>query len=429
LWSEPGILVEADEAITPINLNPSSPDVYESDDTMTAANTLKIGATPQDHVVVKGDEDWFVLDAKDGLGYIRIGMTGSLNIDEAPYSPGEEFGMGGAQIGTGDPDGGADLLETNLVSITGQAIRWKVEHAYMKITTDSTKPVAYKISFVSELPENRVGGAYSAAITAEDYIFAVGFGDPVELYRATRKKYTKEEVAELRERLFGLHEKLGEKNPSFTMHSKYPGSDPNETEMQPVQYVILSNEESVEEGKHWAFVVNCYKKDGLWLVESAEKDPDLPDKELEALIRRDLTAPEILSGGYSGNLREIITAPSKKPSKSKRNRLEYASPVDTSGAKTPGKKEPEKVSEVPRNDLNTRSEPVVAAGKNQGKPLPLPQAGESKTKLAKIESSSSSQNLYYALAIVLLALVIGSAALISKKRRRQNPNIAGGNKE
>jgi hypothetical protein len=60
--------------------------------------------------------------------------------------------------------------------------------------------------------------------------------------------------------------------------------------MQPVQHIIISDETSTSEGRHWAFVINCIKKDGLWLVNKAQRDPEMTNEEVVKIVQRDLDA-------------------------------------------------------------------------------------------------------------------------------------------
>lgn len=285
-WSEAGIRIKADDAVTPADLSGKAPDAFEPDDTHQTAKPLRIGAEPQDRVIVEGDEDWYILEAEDGLGYIRIGATGPIIVEEGSYRPGENSFLGGSYTGYDGPQKGADLMETAKRSITENAVNWDVKQVQLRISTKSTTPIAYKISFVSELPENRVGGAYGPGIVAWSYIKAVAEGDLKELYRSTRVKFTADEATELREELFGLREKLPRRG--FTIHTKDRSADPNITEKLPVQHIIISDEDTVTEGRHWAFVIDCEEKDGLWLAAKAKRDPELSNEEIAKIVRRDM---------------------------------------------------------------------------------------------------------------------------------------------
>lgn len=281
-WEEPGMVVEADAAVTPADLSGRTPDAFEPDDSLKLAKPLRIDGELQDRVVVQGDEDWFVLRAADGPGYIRIGATGPIQVSAAP---GDDFGGGVFEAEYDGPQQGADLLETSLRSITERAINLDVDRAHMRITTSSRTPIAYRISFVSELPENRVGGAYGPGIAAQNYITAVAEGNLTTLYRTTRTRYTEQEATALREQLFGARDVFEN---GFWFHMQDPSADVNVLGELPVQRIILSDEDSPDEGRHWAFVITCEQRDGLWLVNDARRDPDLTEEEVEAIVRRDL---------------------------------------------------------------------------------------------------------------------------------------------
>jgi hypothetical protein len=308
-WSESSMIVEADEAITPADLSGNTPDVFEPDNKMEEAKSLRVGASPQDHVILKGDEDWYVLEGKDGPGYIRVGATGSIIIDDGPYKPGEDFEWGGAHTEYNDDLKGADLIEGSNCAVTGQVSNWNVEKGYMRITTKSTKPIAYRISFVSELPENRIG-TIGASIVADNYITSVAYGNLTEIYRSTRKRYTEEQATELRESLFGLRDKIGENG--FWLHSKERSVDPNAIEMKPLQHIILSDETSTSEGRHWAFVINCFKEDGLWLVDKAQRDPEMTNDDVAEIVQRDIDAMNSQAMTGAASPKKLVTKSPKK---------------------------------------------------------------------------------------------------------------------
>jgi hypothetical protein len=306
-WAEPRMLVEADEAIIPVSLiNETPPNPKRWDNTMDTADTLRIGDKPFDRVISIGDQNWFLLEANDGPGYIRIGATGPINFTTASLGPNK--GLQGGMSGSFDgPSEGAALLETSITSITELAAIRRHKQAYMKISTSSPTPVSYRISFVSELPENRVGCAYGPGVAANQYIMALARESSLSnLYRTTRIRYTKEQAMALREKLFGTKRHLGL---SLQMHSKDPSADINAIGKLPIQHIILTDDESMKEGKAWAFVVTCEQRDGLWLVTDASRDPEITEEELTGIIRRDLERMSI----PLGEARKLKSRPIDEP--------------------------------------------------------------------------------------------------------------------
>jgi hypothetical protein len=287
---EPGDVVQADSAITPADLTGHTPDAYEPDNTMATARALRIGAQPVDRVVGPGDQDIFVMTTSDGPGYVRIGTTGPLNMTE-----GTGASLNGDRDSSHDgPAQGAVLAELSLSSLAELAKGRGDKRAYLRVTTPSRTPVAYRISFVREMPPTRVGGVYNAGETAHEYLSAVADADLTGLYRATRRHFTSEEASALRARLFGVSDvgKYG-----WIDHVADPGTDAEARDALPVQHVIISDETSVTAGRHWAFVVNLVQQDGLWLVASAQRDPDLSQAQVAAIVQRDLTRMAAMSFG------------------------------------------------------------------------------------------------------------------------------------
>lgn len=277
--SESRMLVEADDAISPPVMT-SRAQISDHANSLETARPLRIGAAPLDSLIMAGLDDWYVLLTEDGPGYIRIGATGPLMTNSAPKVPGKDFGDGFSSVLDG-PQNGAALVATSLTSITEYARNWKAQRSHMRIRTNSTTPVAYRISFVSELPANRVG-ANEPGIAANQYIMALAQEGPLhDLYRTTRVRYTITQAIALREKLFGIRDQ----SPThlFSLHAKEASADPNVSEKLPVQHIILSDDKS----RYWAFVVKCEQRDGLWVVTDVYRDPEMTEEEIAGIVRRD----------------------------------------------------------------------------------------------------------------------------------------------
>ncbi|MBU5614201.1 hypothetical protein [Geomonas azotofigens] len=301
-WLEPGILVQADQAVTPAAAGGQPMTVTTANNSFGTARALPVGGAPVDGVIVTGMKSWYVVAAGDGPGYIRIGATGPLLIEDAIELPGREAGPWSRK--SVSPRNGAQLVETSMISITDLARIRKAPRGFIRLSTDSTTPVAFRISFVSELPESRIGSAYGPGSAASQYITALANGGPLnDLYRTTRIRYTKEQATALREKLFG---KPGPAVQFFRVHQKDPSLDPNVSDGLPVQHMILSDDQS----RHWAFLITCEQRDGLWVVVDARKDPELSDAEVAAIVRRDQEA----NGNFStGEPTRGAGAPAAKP--------------------------------------------------------------------------------------------------------------------
>jgi hypothetical protein len=298
------LLMPADSAIIPANFKRKKPDLLqlkqtkqsEGNSTMLemgqagvlldsqiikTALPLRVGVQPIDKIVTKGQDHWYVLFAEDGAGYIRIGATGPMLLEDAPFKEGQAWGPGGMCSGYDGPKSGADLTEISQISGTQQALRWRVKTAYLKIRTTSSAPVSYRISFVSELPENRIGCPYDPGVVSQSYILAVANLNTTDLYHATRIHYTAEDAFELRKKLFQI------KDHKFSFMSsgiyKRPDAlDPEAEGRLHVQHIILEIGE-----KRWAFVIICERLNGLWLVVNASRDPDLSDSQISDIVERD----------------------------------------------------------------------------------------------------------------------------------------------
>lgn len=304
-WAEPRLLVEADEAIIPV-ISETPPNPNRWDNTMETADPLRVGDKPFDRAISTGDQNWFLLDANDGPGYIRIGATGPINFMTSSRGPDKDL-QGGMTGSFDGPSEGAALLETSITSITELAAIRRHKQAYMKISTSSPTPVSYRISFVSELPENRVGCAYGPGVAADQYIMALARESSLsDLYRTTRIRYTKEQAMALREKLFGTTRHLGL---SLQKHMKDLSADVNAIGTLPIQHIILTDDESMKEGTGWAFVVTCEQRDGLWLVSDARRDPEITEEELAGIIRRDVERMSIPLGGA----RKVKSSPIDEP--------------------------------------------------------------------------------------------------------------------
>lgn len=291
-WVEPEIVVHADAAITPGDMTGRTPDQYEPDGSMKLAQKLPVGAEPVDRVVVAGDEDFFVLKTSDGSGYVRIGSTGPLSISDGT---GNSFDNA-SESGFDGPDGDSDLVETTMWAATELARGRGDALVYMRITTGSKTPVAYRISFVNELPPSRVGGAYGPGVVAEDYIDAVAKGDATDLYRATRVRYTEPQITTLRQRLFGRRSAF--KNGLVT-HELDPKVDLDAEGELPIQHIILSDEQSDVVKGEWALVVTTQQRDGLSVVTDARPDTSITAAQVDAVIQRDHSISDKMGGAAS----------------------------------------------------------------------------------------------------------------------------------
>ncbi|WP_224984599.1 hypothetical protein [Geomonas agri] len=294
-WMEPGILVEADEAVTPARTSGQRLTVTSANNSLSTARALTVGGTPVDGVIVTGMKSWYAVAAEDGPGYIRIGATGPLLIEDAIELPGQvPAAFGPWSRKSVAPQRGAALIETSMISVTDLARIRKAQRGLIRISTESTTPVAYRISFVSELPESRIGSAYGPGSAANQYILALANGGPLtDLYRTTRIRYTRERAVALREQLFGKGDASSQ---FFRVHQKDLSLDPNVSDGLPAQHIILSDDQS----RHWAFLITCEQRDGLWVVVDARKDPDLSDAEVAAIVRRDQEASGNFRSGEAG---------------------------------------------------------------------------------------------------------------------------------
>ena len=256
----------------------------EIDETVKkSSQPLCAGAPPIDNTIEQNQEQWFILNAKDGPGYIRIGATGPLFLKDAPYVNGKKWGLGGAISSYNGPQNDADLIEISATSITQMALIWKVDSAFLKIKTNSIVPVLYRISFVSELPLTRTGCRYGPGVAADTYITAVSMGNTADLYNVTRIRFSEKETTKLRIKLFGSSDVIG----SRAGHRR-PDAIKGEAEGNlHVQHIILSTGYQ-KDLKYWAFEIICVKRDGLWLVADCYRDPALSDRQVEEIVRCDL---------------------------------------------------------------------------------------------------------------------------------------------
>jgi hypothetical protein len=296
-------LVEADEAIIPRNmskkeLKAQKPEKFEpvnsrrffseagegialDSQTLTMAQPLRVGDKPIDRTISKGHDDWYVLFAQDGPGFIRIGSTGPLLFMDAPYKEGQKWGLGGACCSTDEPKNGAEIVEISALSPSDLALRWSVEKAFLKIRSENAVPVHYRISFVAEMSEKRIG-SYGPGGAAVDYLMAAANGNIVELYRTTRIRFTAGQAMELRKSLFGTKEIVQ----ISAEHRRPDALEPNAEGELHVQHLILSAGGSGGKLMVWAFEVICAKRNGLWLVAKAYSDPALSQKQVEDIVKQ-----------------------------------------------------------------------------------------------------------------------------------------------
>lgn len=282
-WAEGRMVIEADEAVTPVMIAGESSKKFEPTSTRANARILRVEATPLDGAIVAGKEDWYILSTEDGPGYVRIGATGPIMTSAEPEVPGKDFN-GGFTADYEAPSEGATLLEVSQAAITDYAVNWKAKRSFVKIGTKSKVPVSYRISFVKELPENRVG-CLTPMIAANQYIQALGRRLSLsEIYHATRKKFTGDEAEVLRENLFKTKKPL---SLGLQEHHKDPNFDPNRMEMSPIQDIIIADFVSKNDWRAWAFVVKCEERNGLWIVTNAQRDSELSEEDLAKIIQRD----------------------------------------------------------------------------------------------------------------------------------------------
>lgn len=299
------MLVAADEAIIPQNMNKQELKAHKPEkhveigrrlvhandgnrveidnQIMKNSEPLRIEAKPIDKSITKAKDHWYVLYAKDGTGFVRIGSTGPLLLVDAPYKEGQKWGLGGSRSSYGKPELGADLIEISTLSPSHLAIRWRVEKAFLKIHTESEEPIHYRISFVSELPIERTGGRYGPGVAANNYIMAVANGNLTELYRTTRTKYSARDAEKLRNKLFGVDEIVD----IGSTHRKPDALEVNAEGKLHVQHVILADRSNGEMRKGWAFEIICIKRYELWLVADAYPDPELSYKQVFDIVNKD----------------------------------------------------------------------------------------------------------------------------------------------
>ena len=249
---------------------------------MKNAQPLRIGAQPVDRSIAKGEDHWYVLFADDGPGFIRIGTTGPLLLVQAPYKDGQPWGAGGSVASYGAPENGTELVEISGLSPTNLALRWRVEKAFLKIHAENSTPLQYRISFVGELPDTRIGGAYGPGVVSERYIMAVAYGDTVDVYRTTRHRFSAKQVSALRKRLFGTEA-------AVRISSEYRRPDALEANAEGklhVQHPIVCSYTPDGVRRGWAFEIVCMQRDGLWLVADAYRDPGLSDMQIKEIIDR-----------------------------------------------------------------------------------------------------------------------------------------------
>ncbi len=299
------LLVAADKAIIPQNMSKQDLKVHKPEkyieigrrlfnadennsveidhQILINAQPLRIETKPIDKIITKAKDHWYVLYAKDGTGFVRIGSTGPLLLVDAPYKEGQKWGLGGSRSSYGKPENGADLIEISTLSPSDLAIRWRVEKAFLQIHTESEEPIHYRISFVSELPKERTGGRYGPGVAADNYIMAVARGDLTDLYNTTRKKNSVKDARKLRKKLFGVDENIE----IGSTHRKPGALEANAEGKLHVQHIIVAARSNGEMRKGWAFEIICIKRDGLWLVADAYPDPELNDKQVNDIVNQD----------------------------------------------------------------------------------------------------------------------------------------------
>jgi hypothetical protein len=305
------MLVQADESIIPQNMSkkelkarrpdhftPISKRLFMGDDEgitidtqiIKSAQPLRVGAKPIDKTISKERDDWYVLFAQDRTGYIRIGSTGPLLLVDGPFKDGQKWGLGGSRSSFDAPEQGADLVEISELSPVEFAIRWRVEKAFLRIHTENTTPIHYRISFVSEMPWTRTGSPYGPGVIANDYIIAIATGNTDELYKMTRSRFSDQQVTKLREKLFGVEETIN----ISAEHRKPDALEVNAEGKLHVQHPIVSSINSQGDRKGWAFEIICMERDGLWLVADAYRDPVLSEKQIDEIVDHDLK--ELMEG-------------------------------------------------------------------------------------------------------------------------------------
>ncbi len=311
--NEAGDIRESDPGVTPTDLSFQGADSFEPDDTSATARVIRIDSAPEDRTLYsRQDKDWLHIMCKDGPGYLRIGATGPIGIDYYGEE-GESFkevecsGPVSRAVLTED----VDVLPYDLVKGWGQA------GYYFRIRNLSDKPVIYRLSAISELPDRDVG-MESAQLAAEHYIFSIAEGDLRHYFEATRSHVTAVQITSLRKDLFKKTEPF-----RFDLGCRYPGwDDPESFENRPVQRMIWA---STEDYKGYALEVICQKKDNLWLAVSARLDPNIGPDELATIIKE---SKEEFQRPIGGGSRDSIVK--KDASRSEKTEIANSSGRNTS---------------------------------------------------------------------------------------------------
>ncbi len=273
-YNDDGDIRESDPGVTPADLSFQGADSFEPDDTSVTARAIRIGSAPEDHTLQsRQDKDWFHVMCKDGPGYLRIGATEPIGLDYY-----DEEGEHMSLVEWSAPGSGAVLAEDISILPYDLVKGWGQAGYYFRIRNLSDKPVIYRLSAASELPDRDVG-MESAQLAAERYIFSIAEGDLRQFFEATRSHVTTAQITSLREDLFKKTELF-----RLDLGCNYPGwDDPESFENRPVQRMIWA---STEDQKGYALEVTCQKKDNLWLAVSARPDPNINRDELAAIIKK-----------------------------------------------------------------------------------------------------------------------------------------------
>ncbi len=282
-YNDEGDIRKSDTSVTPTDLSASGRDIHEPDNNRGEARLIRMDSAPQDHTLpTRDDEDWYQIKYSDGPGYIRIGATGPIRLEDF-----DEQGTPNLLSGSDPPGPGATLIED--VHILPHDLRKgrKSETLYIKIQSLSDDPIAYRLSVVSELPLHDIG-APTPEIAADEYLSSIASGNLRTLFEMTRSQITTDQATALRENLFGQTKPFQPDN-GF---GPWPGEG---SKLKLVQRVIGG---SLEAKQVYSFVVTCQKKNGLYLVVSARQDPSVSENE-EAAFIKDHESNKRIFGGSS----------------------------------------------------------------------------------------------------------------------------------
>lgn len=172
-----------------------------------------------------------------------------------------------------------DVLDEITLSVPGASEAQRL----VRVSTSRAKPVAYRISLVSQEPTESILGRDTARDAAEQYLFSIAVGDSLELSWATGTRLTTAEMTALREKLFKTSRE-------FTSDADlifHPEEVTDSVARLPSQRIVISEGEDAS-GRRWAFVVECIQKTGgRWFVKRASVDTPASNDRVDAVIQKD----------------------------------------------------------------------------------------------------------------------------------------------